>query len=240
MACVRVHHLQTALKDMLVPALVITVVRLLAIHMGSWLGCYVTGTLTEHRRVFWASMVTQVRAFLGLGACVQEPAAASAGLFRRTGRRERSRRGSWGGAGVRGRRGARVSAGRLFWRGCVSAPAQAGVALGLARLAGARFPDWGPHFQTYMVRLSLLLTVLVPCGTARPLAAAAVAARRWCRSSAQSELACAARPPALRLAAGVSAVAAQKGRGASEKGKPACPFLPCPLFCRWPSSCSTC
>lgn len=28
---------------------------------------------------------------------------------------------------------------------------QAGVALGLARLVGTRFPDWGPHFQTYMV-----------------------------------------------------------------------------------------
>lgn len=28
---------------------------------------------------------------------------------------------------------------------------QAGVAMGLARLAGIRFPDWGPHFQTFMV-----------------------------------------------------------------------------------------
>ena len=33
-----------------------------------------------------------------------------------------------------------------------SAPLQAGVAMGLARLAGTRFPDWGPHFQTFMVR----------------------------------------------------------------------------------------
>ena len=33
-----------------------------------------------------------------------------------------------------------------------SATLQAGVAMGLARLAGTRFPDWGPHFQTFMVR----------------------------------------------------------------------------------------
>lgn len=32
---------------------------------------------------------------------------------------------------------------------------QAGVAMGLARLAGTRFPDWGPQFQTFMVRYSL-------------------------------------------------------------------------------------
>ena len=32
---------------------------------------------------------------------------------------------------------------------------QAGVAMGLARLAGTRFPDWGPHFQTFMVSVSI-------------------------------------------------------------------------------------
>ena len=77
---------QSALVDMFWAALVIVLVRILAICIGSWLGCFSTGTITEFRRVFWMSMVTQ-----------------------------------------------------------------AGVALGLARLAGTRFPDWGPHFQTFMV-----------------------------------------------------------------------------------------
>lgn len=77
---------QSALKDMFGVALVVCVVRLVAIYIGSWLGCYATGTSVEFRRLFWMSMVTQ-----------------------------------------------------------------AGVAMGLARLAGTRFPDWGPHFQTLMV-----------------------------------------------------------------------------------------
>ncbi len=36
-----------------------------------------------------------------------------------------------------------------FWMTMIT---QAGVAMGLARLAGTRFPDWGPAFQTFMVR----------------------------------------------------------------------------------------
>jgi hypothetical protein len=36
---------------------------------------------------------------------------------------------------------------RLFWRAMVT---QAGVALGLARIAGTAFSGWGPHFQTAM------------------------------------------------------------------------------------------
>ena len=67
-------------------AVLVFLVRLLAIYLGSWLGCVSTATQREHGQLFWLSMVTQ-----------------------------------------------------------------AGVAMGLARLAGTRFPDWGPHFQTYMV-----------------------------------------------------------------------------------------
>jgi hypothetical protein len=37
---------------------------------------------------------------------------------------------------------------RFFWMSMVT---QAGVAMGLARLAGTRFPGWGAHFQTFMV-----------------------------------------------------------------------------------------
>lgn len=55
-------HPQSALKDMLWPSLVIAAVRLVAIWLGSWMGCASTATLPEFRRVFWASMVTQVGA----------------------------------------------------------------------------------------------------------------------------------------------------------------------------------
>ncbi len=58
--CVCVYS-QSALKDMLVPALFIVAVRLVAIYTGSWLGCHFTQTQADHRRFFWASMVTQVR-----------------------------------------------------------------------------------------------------------------------------------------------------------------------------------
>lgn len=71
---------------MFLAAVVVFLVRLVAIYLGSWLGCLASATPGEHRRLFWMSMVTQ-----------------------------------------------------------------AGVAMGLARLAGTRFPDWGPTFQTYMV-----------------------------------------------------------------------------------------
>jgi hypothetical protein len=36
----------------------------------------------------------------------------------------------------------------------VHGPAQAGVAMGLARLAGTQLPEWGLQFQTFMVRWS--------------------------------------------------------------------------------------
>lgn len=39
---------------------------------------------------------------------------------------------------------------RVFWMSMIT---QSGVAMGLARVAGARFPDWGPHFQTLMVSI---------------------------------------------------------------------------------------
>eukprot|EP00798_Chlamydomonas_sp_ICE-L_P006288 gene6288-2920_t len=63
---------------------------------------------------------------------------------------------------------------RLFWASMVT---QAGVAMGLARLAGTRFPDWGPHFQTFMMAIILInllvgpplfRSVLVKAGESRP------------------------------------------------------------------------
>ncbi|KXZ41589.1 hypothetical protein GPECTOR_377g173 [Gonium pectorale] len=86
-----------ALKDMFSAALVVFAVRLGAIFLGAWLGCYATATTAEYRRLFWMSMVTQ-----------------------------------------------------------------AGVAMGLARLAGTRFPDWGPHFQTFMMAIILLNLLVGP------------------------------------------------------------------------------
>ncbi|GIL75703.1 hypothetical protein Vretimale_15247 [Volvox reticuliferus] len=86
-----------ALKDMFGAALLVFAVRLAAIFIGSWLGCYSTSTSAEYRRLFWMSMITQ-----------------------------------------------------------------AGVAMGLARLAGTRFPDWGPHFQTYMMAIILLNLLVGP------------------------------------------------------------------------------
>mmetsp|Transcript_13973 Transcript_13973/g.24501 ORF Transcript_13973/g.24501 Transcript_13973/m.24501 type:complete len:455 (-) Transcript_13973:668-2032(-) len=87
----------SAIRLMLYPALIVSAVRLVAIYCGSWFGCFVTGTLPEQRRLFWASMVTQ-----------------------------------------------------------------AGVAMGLARLAGTRFPDWGPHFQAFMIAIILVNLLVGP------------------------------------------------------------------------------
>ncbi|GAX78910.1 hypothetical protein CEUSTIGMA_g6349.t1 [Chlamydomonas eustigma] len=86
-----------ALKDMFGAALLVCLVRLAAIYVGSWLGCYFTSTMTEFRKLFWMSMVTQ-----------------------------------------------------------------AGVAMGLARLAGTRFPDWGAHFQTFMMSIILINLLIGP------------------------------------------------------------------------------
>ena len=58
---------QTALKDMFGAALLVSLVRIGAIYVGSWLGCYVTSTSTEFRRSFWMSMVTQVCVGRGRG-----------------------------------------------------------------------------------------------------------------------------------------------------------------------------
>lgn len=103
---------QSALKDMFGAALVVSAVRLCAIYVGSWVGCYATSTTTEYRRLFWMSMVTQVRCHVV--TVVSQLASA----------------------------GQHVPCLLLL---------QAGVAMGLARLAGTRFPDWGPAFQTFMV-----------------------------------------------------------------------------------------
>lgn len=87
----------SALKDMFWAAIVIFLIRLVAIYFGSWLGCYATSTVTEFRRLFWMSMITQ-----------------------------------------------------------------AGVAMGLARLAGTRFPEFGGHFQTLMMSIILLNLAVGP------------------------------------------------------------------------------
>eukprot|EP00195_Chlamydomonas_chlamydogama_P007198 CAMPEP_0202897678 /NCGR_PEP_ID=MMETSP1392-20130828/6375_1 /ASSEMBLY_ACC=CAM_ASM_000868 /TAXON_ID=225041 /ORGANISM="Chlamydomonas chlamydogama, Strain SAG 11-48b" /LENGTH=333 /DNA_ID=CAMNT_0049583375 /DNA_START=570 /DNA_END=1571 /DNA_ORIENTATION=+ len=87
----------SALKDMLWIALLVSVVRIAAIFVGSWVGCVLTTTLNETRRLFWMSMITQ-----------------------------------------------------------------AGVAMGLARLAGTRFPDWGGHFQTLMMSIILINLLIGP------------------------------------------------------------------------------
>ena len=43
-----------------------------------------------------------------------------------------------------------------------SGRAQAGVALGLARMVGVRFPSWGPHFQTLAVAIIILNLCIGP------------------------------------------------------------------------------
>lgn len=57
--------LQNALGDTIYVALVVTIVRLLAIYFGSLFGGQLSGTNTEHKRLFWMSMVTQVGGPLG-------------------------------------------------------------------------------------------------------------------------------------------------------------------------------
>lgn len=53
--------LQGALANSLWVAVVVVLVRLLAVACGSWVACTVSGAKLEQRRVFWMSMVTQVR-----------------------------------------------------------------------------------------------------------------------------------------------------------------------------------
>mmetsp|Transcript_30100 Transcript_30100/g.89277 ORF Transcript_30100/g.89277 Transcript_30100/m.89277 type:complete len:557 (-) Transcript_30100:608-2278(-) len=48
---------------------------------------------------------------------------------------------------------------RGFWMSMVT---QAGVAMGLARLAGTRFPEWGGDFQTFMMSVILLNLAIGP------------------------------------------------------------------------------
>lgn len=82
--------------------------------------------------------------------------------------------GAWTGCVVTG-----VSADhrRVFWMSMIT---QSGVAMGLARVAGTKFPDWGPHFQTLMIAIVVVnLMIGPPCfrhaliqvGEARSLAA---------------------------------------------------------------------
>jgi len=55
-------HVQSALRSVLWPALIIAAVRLVAIYIGSGVGCLATAASPEFRRNFWMSMVTQVGA----------------------------------------------------------------------------------------------------------------------------------------------------------------------------------
>ncbi len=61
--------LQNALRDTIYVALVVTIVRLLAIYFGSLFGGQLSGTNTEHKRLFWMSMVTQVGGPLWAAGC---------------------------------------------------------------------------------------------------------------------------------------------------------------------------
>ncbi len=55
-----IHSLQASIGSLLLPALLVAGVRWLAIFLGAWAGCTATGTPPEQRKVFWATMVTQV------------------------------------------------------------------------------------------------------------------------------------------------------------------------------------
>ncbi|KAI8475581.1 MAG: hypothetical protein J3K34DRAFT_403744 [Monoraphidium minutum] len=86
-----------ALAGTLWAALLVVAARLLAIVIGSHLGCHAGGVRAEHRRVFWMSQITQ-----------------------------------------------------------------AGVALGLSRIAGTAFPEWGASFQALMTGIILVNLSLGP------------------------------------------------------------------------------
>jgi hypothetical protein len=53
--------LQSALSETLPIAFAVVLVRLVAIFCGSWFGCYCSATSVDVRRLFWMTMVTQVR-----------------------------------------------------------------------------------------------------------------------------------------------------------------------------------
>lgn len=48
---------------------------------------------------------------------------------------------------------------RLFWLSMVT---QAGVAMGLARIAATRFPTWGPNFQTLVFSIVMINMLVGP------------------------------------------------------------------------------
>jgi hypothetical protein len=64
--------------------------------------------------------------------------------------------GSWAGCAASG---VRPEVARRFWLSMVT---QAGVALGLARIAGAHFPGWGHHFQTLMMAIIMINMLVRP------------------------------------------------------------------------------
>lgn len=55
---------------------------------------------------------------------------------------------------------------RLFWQSMIT---QAGVAMGLARIAGTKFPGWGPHFQTLTVSIVIVNMLVGPPAFRRSL-----------------------------------------------------------------------
>jgi hypothetical protein len=53
---------QRALLDGLWAAAILFAVRMAAVYCGSWTGCKLGDTSTEHRQHLWMGMVTQARA----------------------------------------------------------------------------------------------------------------------------------------------------------------------------------
>lgn len=75
----------TALVHSILLGSLIVTVRLMAVYIGSSVGCWASSTPPDHRRRMWQAMVTQVRAYLHLslfsGPCCQRsclPALVSA------------------------------------------------------------------------------------------------------------------------------------------------------------------
>jgi hypothetical protein len=58
--CPTLPCLQTAIRESVIAALLVVVVRLVAVVIGSYAGATAGGLKPEHQRVFWMSMITQV------------------------------------------------------------------------------------------------------------------------------------------------------------------------------------
>jgi hypothetical protein len=138
---------QNALAGSLWAAVLVVVVRLAAIAIGSWAGCRAGGVRQEHRKVFWMSQITQVGGLL-VGRLVGWLADFALSVRRAQPTKPTHPT-------------PKPISNRPPTEPQPTSP-KAGVALGLTRIAGTAFPEWGGAFQALMTGVICVNMALGP------------------------------------------------------------------------------